>query len=33
MGSAVFNNVNENSVPVGNPDRITKGNDSKKLFK
>lgn len=33
MGSSVFNNVDENSVLVGNPARITKGNGSKKVFK
>lgn len=32
MGSAVFRDVAENSVVVGNPARVTKGNDNGKIF-
>lgn len=33
MGAAVFRDVPENSVVVGNPARVTRGNDEGKVFK
>lgn len=33
MGAVVFNNVSPHSVVIGNPARITRGNDEGKVFK
>ncbi len=33
MGASVFNDVPENAVVIGNPARITKGNETRKVFK
>ena len=33
MGSVVFRDVLENNVMLGNPARVTRGNDEGKVFK